>query len=102
MFGKKGKDISEKKLRSWQAKGRPDKIVAALQNGNHLTRLKALEVLGEINMSQIKKEIIVCLDDANNNIALKAAEVLESMGVTPDERKLIADCRARCENTADS
>ncbi len=98
MFGRKAKDISEKKMRVWQAKGRPDKIVAALQNGNHLTRLKALEVLGEINMSQIKKEIIVCLNDSNNNIALKAAEVLESMGVTPDERNLIAACRARCES----
>jgi hypothetical protein len=97
MFGRKGKDINEKKLRSWQAKGRPDKIVAALKTGNHLTRLKALEVLGEINMSQIKKEIILCLDDANTNFALKAADVLESMGVTPEERELIAACRARCE-----
>ncbi len=99
-FSNKGKEVSEKKMRTWQQKGRPDKIVAVLKSGSHLSRLKALEILGEINMSQIKKEIIACFDDPNENFALKAAEVLESMGVTPEERKLIADCRARCGATS--
>jgi hypothetical protein len=102
MFGRKGKDVSERKMRSWQAKNRPDKIVAVLKSGSHLSKLKALEILGEINMSQIKKEIIACFDDTNANIALKATDVLESMGVTPEERKLIADCRARLNATKES
>lgn len=89
MFGFGKKEIPEKKLREWQKNYRVEKIVEALQTAPTFTRLKAIEVLSEINMTQIKKELLKCLDDESHAIAERAAKALEYMGVTPEEREAI-------------
>jgi HEAT repeat protein len=92
-FGKK--EITEKQLREWQAKYRVEKIVEVLHTGDTISRLRAMDVLEEINMTQVKRELIKCLDDENKDISLKAAQALENMGVTPEERKLVEAIRQK-------
>ena len=95
MFGFGKKEIPEKKLREWQKNYRVEKIVDALHNAPISTRLKAIEVLSEINMTQVKKELLLCLDDESHVIAERAAKALEYMGVTPEEKKLVAAFRKK-------
>jgi HEAT repeat protein len=95
MFGFGKKEIPEKKLRQWQNSYRVEKIVDALHNAPISTRLKALEVLSEINMTQVKKELLTCLNDSSHAIAERAAKALEHMGATPEERIAIAEFRKK-------
>jgi len=96
MFGLgKKKDITEKKLRQWQTSFKVEKIVAVLHTGSPLSRLRAIEVLSEINMGPVKRELLTCMNEQSKPIADKAAEALERMGCTPAERELIQAYRER-------
>lgn len=95
MFGFGKKEIPEKKLREWQKNYRIEKIVYALHNAPLATRLKALEVLSEINMIQVKKALLLCLEDESHAIGVRAAKALEYMGVTPEERDALAAFRKK-------
>lgn len=94
-FNRKGKEIPEKKLRDWQKNYKVDKIVDVAKNANTISRLRAIEVLQEINMSQVKTQLLMLLDDQVPSIALKAADALESMGIVADERELVKACREK-------
>jgi len=95
MFGFSKKDIPEKKIRDWQKRYQIDKIVEVAKNGTTTSRLRAIGVLQEINMSQVKTQLIKLLEDNNEAIALRAADALESMGLVHEERELVAACRKK-------
>ena len=95
MFGFSKKDITEKKLREWQRAYRIEKIVEVAKTGTTISRMRAIAVLEEVNMSQVKTQLINFLEDPTPAIALRAADALEHMGVVPEERSLIEACRKK-------
>ena len=95
MFGFGKKEITIKLLRQWQKAYRVEKIVDAAKKGPLKSCLLAIAVLQEINMSQVKSELIALLEDDLPAIALRAADALEHMGVVPEERELVAACRLK-------
>jgi ribosomal protein L17 len=95
MFGFGKKEITTKKLREWQNAYRIEKIVEVAKSGTTKSRLLAIAVLEEVNMIQVKNELLALLDDAIPEIALRAADALESMGVVHEERERIKACRSK-------
>ena len=94
LFGfNKNKKVSTKKMRSYIESKRIEKVVDLLQKGDYDTRMKAIELLAEVNLIQVKNALMTCLDDKVRGVALKAAESLEIMGLVPHEREKVDACK---------
>lgn len=92
---KKNRKVSVKKMQGWLDKQKVELVVELLTTGDYQTRMDAIEFLSQINMANVKRELVKCLEDSVEGVAFKAAEKLEYMGVTPDERAEIAKCRKK-------
>lgn len=104
MFFKKknNRSVSAKKMKAWADKQQLEKVVELLESGNKETKTLAVKFLSEINMANVKRELVKALQDSDKEIALLVAEKLEYMGVNPDERVEIAKCRKRWKSTENS
>lgn len=86
LFFGSNRNVSAKKLKKWLDDGRLDKVVEVLTTGSKKTVIHAIETLREINMANVKRELITLAAHKDADISKKAMEVLEQMGLTTEER----------------